>query len=154
MTADANFILSGSDDTNVRIWKTQASKSLKKVYSMCVVSQQNFLITRILQMTPRERRKQEYNDSLKERYQHLREINRIAKSVWAIQSNFIVRATDTFIHLCRHRHLPKSIKKATDAKRESKAREKKKVDNRRAHSKPGKIPYENAREEAIIKEVE
>lgn len=81
MTADANFILSGSDDTNVRIWKTQASKSLKKVYSMCVVSQQNFLITRILQMTPRERRKQEYNDSLKERYQHLREINRIAKSV-------------------------------------------------------------------------
>ncbi|KAL0582958.1 hypothetical protein ABG067_007091 [Albugo candida] len=113
MTADANFILSGSDDTNVRIWKTQASKSLKK-------------------MTPRERCKQEYNDSLKERYQHLREINRIAK----------------------HRHLPKSIKKATDAKRESKAREKKKVDNRRAHSKPGKVPYENAREEAIIKEEE
>lgn len=30
-SADANFVLSGSDDTNIRIWKAEASKSLAKV---------------------------------------------------------------------------------------------------------------------------
>jgi hypothetical protein len=33
------------------------------------------------QAAPRERRKLEYQESLKERYQHLREISRIAKYV-------------------------------------------------------------------------
>lgn len=61
-SADANFVLSGSDDTNIRIWKAEANMKLGKV-------------------TPRERRKLEYNDSLKERYQHLREVGRIAKYV-------------------------------------------------------------------------
>lgn len=35
----------------------------------------------MLQAAPRERRKLEYQESLKERYQHLREINRISKYV-------------------------------------------------------------------------
>ncbi|KAJ8577873.1 hypothetical protein ON010_g1333 [Phytophthora cinnamomi] len=30
-SADANFVLSGSDDTNIRIWKAEASKKLSKV---------------------------------------------------------------------------------------------------------------------------
>jgi WD40 repeat protein len=30
-SADSNFVLSGSDDTNIRIWKSEASKKLSKV---------------------------------------------------------------------------------------------------------------------------
>lgn len=61
-SADSNFVLSGSDDTNIRIWKAEANKKVGTT-------------------APRERRKLEYNDSLKERYQHLREISRISKYV-------------------------------------------------------------------------
>ncbi|GAB9465913.1 Glycoside hydrolase [Globisporangium polare] len=112
-SADANFVLSGSDDTNIRIWKSEASKSLAKA-------------------APRERRKLEYQESLKERYQHLREINRISK----------------------FRHVPRAIKKAADAKREASSREKHKMENKRAHAKPGAIPHVNTREHAIVRELE
>uniref|UniRef100_K3WUS7 Sof1-like protein domain-containing protein n=1 Tax=Globisporangium ultimum (strain ATCC 200006 / CBS 805.95 / DAOM BR144) TaxID=431595 RepID=K3WUS7_GLOUD len=112
-SADANFVLSGSDDTNIRIWKAEASKSLAKA-------------------VPRERRKLEYQESLKERYKHLREIDRISK----------------------FRHVPKAIKKATEAKREAHKREKLKMDNRRAHAKPGAVPHANTREQAIVRELE
>ncbi|KAG2788447.1 DDB1- and CUL4-associated factor 13 [Phytophthora cactorum] len=112
-SADSNFLLSGSDDTNIRIWKAEASKKLSKV-------------------APRERRKIEYNESLKERYQHLREISRIAK----------------------HRHVPKAIKKAAEAKRETRAREQKKMANRRAHAKEGAVPHTNIREKVVVKEME
>ncbi|KAG6594183.1 glycoside hydrolase [Phytophthora cinnamomi] len=112
-SADANFVLSGSDDTNIRIWKAEASKKLSK-------------------MAPRERRKMEYNESLKERYQHLREISRISK----------------------HRHVPKAIKKAAEAKREASAREQKKMANRRAHAKEGAVPHTNIREKVVVREME
>ncbi|KAG7390962.1 rRNA-processing protein sof1 [Phytophthora pseudosyringae] len=112
-SADANFVLSGSDDTNIRVWKAEASKKLSKV-------------------APRERRKMEYNESLKERYQHLREISRIAK----------------------HRHVPKAIKKAAGAKREASAREQKKMANRRSHAKEGAVPHTNIREKVVVKEME
>eukprot|EP00163_Fabomonas_tropica_P002615 TRINITY_DN1201_c0_g1_i1.p1 TRINITY_DN1201_c0_g1~~TRINITY_DN1201_c0_g1_i1.p1 ORF type:complete len:353 (-),score=85.44 TRINITY_DN1201_c0_g1_i1:92-1150(-) len=59
-TQDANFILSGSDDTNVRIWKAQASK---KVGTMVF----------------REREKLKYQDKLKKRYGHMPEIKRILR---------------------------------------------------------------------------
>lgn len=42
------FVMTGSDDTNLRIWKANASEKLGKV-------------------VPREARKQEYRDSLKKR---------------------------------------------------------------------------------------
>ncbi|CAI5737320.1 unnamed protein product [Hyaloperonospora brassicae] len=112
-SADANFVLSGSDDTNIRIWKAEAAKKLSKV-------------------GPRERRKMEYNESLKERYEHLREISRIAK----------------------HRHVPKAIKKAAHAKREASARDQKKMANRRAHAKEGAVPHTNIREKVVVKELE
>lgn len=54
----------------------------------------------------------------------------------------------------RHRHVPKAIKKAADAKREASAHEKHKMDNRRAHAKPGAVPHVNTREKAIVREVE
>lgn len=54
----------------------------------------------------------------------------------------------------RHRHVPKAIKKAAEAKREVDARDKKKMANRRAHAKRGAVPHVNMRERAIIKELE
>lgn len=64
---------------------------------------------------------------------------------------FIVDSLSDFY---RHRHVPKAIKKATEAKREVTEREKRKTANRRAHSKPGAVPFVNTRTKAIIKEFE
>ena len=57
-SSDATFVLSGSDDTNIRIWKSNASKSLGIAAG-------------------REERKLKYLDTVKKRYQHLPEIKRI-----------------------------------------------------------------------------
>ncbi|KAI9910637.1 hypothetical protein PsorP6_010421 [Peronosclerospora sorghi] len=113
LNSDSNFVLSGSDYTNIRIWKAEASKKLSKV-------------------APCERRRMEYNESPKERYQHLREINRISK----------------------HRHVPKAIKKALQTKREDSARDQKKMANHRAHAKEGVFPHTNIREKVVVKEME
>ncbi|KAI9913980.1 hypothetical protein PsorP6_005566 [Peronosclerospora sorghi] len=145
---DSNFILSGSDDTNVRIWKAEASRKLSKV-------------------APRERRRMEYNESLKERYQHLREINRISKYVSPslhVSSSGLMDNDVDVVCLCfrslmillhdRHRHVPKAIKKALQTKREASARDQKKMANRRAHAKEGALPHTNIREKVVVKEME
>jgi WD repeat and SOF domain-containing protein 1 len=58
-SGDAKFVLTGSDDTNVRIWKAQASAPLGR-------------------QLPRERAKLDYLDTLKKRYAHMPEVRRIA----------------------------------------------------------------------------
>jgi len=59
-TADARFVISGSDDTNIRIWKAVAAEPLKT-------------------LVPREQQKLDYRARLKERYKHMPEIKRIAR---------------------------------------------------------------------------
>lgn len=59
-SADAKFILTGSDDTCLRIWKANASERLGT-------------------LVPREERRQEYLDALKKRFKDMPEIRRIAK---------------------------------------------------------------------------
>lgn len=59
-TSDARFVLTGSDETNVRIWKAQASTSLTKA-------------------VPREEKKLRYLKKLKDRYKDVPEIRKIAK---------------------------------------------------------------------------
>jgi WD repeat and SOF domain-containing protein 1 len=59
-TQDSKFVLSGSDDTNIRIWKAKASEKLDV-------------------LVPAEKDKLAYNEKLKSRYSHLPEIRRIAK---------------------------------------------------------------------------
>ena len=55
---DTKYLLSGSDDGNIRLWRSQASDR-----------------SRIL--SAREREKREYDDALRERYKHMPEIKRI-----------------------------------------------------------------------------
>jgi DDB1- and CUL4-associated factor 13 len=57
---DAKYILSGSDDGNVRLWRANASD-------------------RSTVRTARERQKLEYDEHLKEQFKHMPEIRRIAR---------------------------------------------------------------------------
>jgi DDB1- and CUL4-associated factor 13 len=61
-TADARFVLSGSDDGNVRLWKAKASEKLGIIDA-------------------RERAAMEYRETLKERWKVDREVGRIARCV-------------------------------------------------------------------------
>ncbi|KAJ2894282.1 U3 small nucleolar RNA associated protein [Zalerion maritima] len=59
-TPDSKFVLSGSDDGNIRIWRAQANK-------------------REGVKSTRQRQALEYNESLAERYQHMPEVRRIRR---------------------------------------------------------------------------
>ena len=61
-SGDARFVMSGSDDGNVRIWKAKASEKLGVI-------------------TARERAAMEYRQSLKERWRIDGEVDRVARSV-------------------------------------------------------------------------
>ena len=57
---DARYVLSGSEDTNLRIWKARASESVGKP-------------------SAREERHLEYTAALKKKHAHMPEVRRIAK---------------------------------------------------------------------------
>ena len=59
-TGDARFVLSGSDDGNVRIWKARASEKLGIIDS-------------------RERAAMEYRDSLKERWKFDKDVGKVSR---------------------------------------------------------------------------
>jgi len=60
-TADARFVLTGSDDGNVRIWKAKASDKLGVIDA-------------------RERAAMEYRDSLKERWKMDTQVGKVSRS--------------------------------------------------------------------------
>lgn len=68
-SADARFVLTGSDDGNVRIWKAKASDKLGII-------------------TARERAAMEYRESLKERWKMDAQVGKVARSVFC----FFLRA--------------------------------------------------------------
>lgn len=57
---DNKYIISGSEDTNLRIWKANASDSLKP-------------------LLPREKESLAYSEKLKKKYKHNPEIKRILR---------------------------------------------------------------------------
>ena len=59
-SSDATYLISGSDETNIRLWKATASRKLGR-------------------LRPRERVALEYADQLKEKYKHYPQIRRIAR---------------------------------------------------------------------------
>lgn len=75
-TADARFVLSGSDDGNVRVWKARASEKLGVIDA-------------------RERAAIEYRDSLKERWRFDPEVNRISRYAPVLyRSNILIYTSD------------------------------------------------------------
>ncbi|CAM8937932.1 unnamed protein product [Rhodiola kirilowii] len=112
-SCDGSYIISGSDDTNLRLWKAKASEQLGV-------------------LLPREKKKHDYLEAVKNRYKHLPEVKRIV----------------------RHRHLPKPIYKAAALRRTMEAASKRKEERRKAHSAPGSITTTPLRRRKIIKEIE
>lgn len=60
VSGDAKYALTGSDDTNVRVWRMRASESLARP-------------------SPRERAATEYREALKKRFAHTPEVSRILR---------------------------------------------------------------------------
>ena len=108
-TPDSKYLLSGSDDGNIRLWRAHASdrEGIKSA---------------------RQRQKLEYDEALKERYQHMPEIRRIK----------------------RHRHVPKQVKKAGEIKGEELKAIKNRHENERKHSKKGLIKRRSEREKMVL----
>jgi len=55
--------------------------------------------------------------------------------------------------IARHRHVPKAIHKAQQEKRVMDDSRRRKANNRRAHAKPGSVPFVQERAKAIVKEL-
>lgn len=117
-SGDAMYVMSGSDDTNVRLWKAQASEQLGVVSldrrSVCGRTADNWIVflgnvktvkrnsndwhdwDGFWQLIPRERQKQAYLNAVKERYAHLPEMRRIER--WGILSWILWRMSFNTIH--------------------------------------------------------
>jgi WD repeat and SOF domain-containing protein 1 len=61
-TMDSRFVISGSDDGNIRLWKAEAQAKLGA-------------------LNPKQQAALEYGKAIKERYKHMPEIKRIEKYV-------------------------------------------------------------------------
>lgn len=83
-------------------------------------------------LLPREKQKNAYNKALIERHKHMPEIKRIV----------------------RHRHLPAALYKATKMRRTMEDSERRKNNNRIAHSAPGAIKVKAARKKKVVTELE
>lgn len=108
---DNKYVLSASDEMNVRVWKSKASEKLG-----------------VLKL--RERLALDYGETLKKKFASHPQIKRIA----------------------RHRQVPKHIYNAQKELRSMKEKQKRKEANRRAHSKPGSVPFTSERTKNIVGE--
>nr|CAD7569966.1 unnamed protein product [Timema californicum] len=108
---DNKYILSGSDEMNIRLWKARASEKLGV-------------------LKPREKTALNYSEALKEKFASHPQIRRIA----------------------RHRQVPKMIYNGQKELRTLKEKKKIKEANRRAHSKPGSVPFVSERLKHVIAE--
>jgi WD repeat and SOF domain-containing protein 1 len=97
---DNKYIVSGSEDTNVRIWKSKASDPIKP-------------------LLPREKEKMAYNEKLKSKFKHAKEVKRIL----------------------RHRHLPKLILKKKELRHIQNEARHKKDENVRTFGKVTDRPF-------------
>ncbi|XP_042909660.1 DDB1- and CUL4-associated factor 13 [Parasteatoda tepidariorum] len=108
---DNKYILTGSDEMNIRMWKAKASEKLGS-------------------MSYRERMALNHAEKLKEKFGRHPQVQRIA----------------------RHRHVPKHVYNAAKEHRTIIESKKRKEANRRAHSKPGTVPYVSERVKHIVQE--
>jgi len=111
-TMDSKYILSGSEDMNIRIWKSNASDPVGMV-------------------TDRHKRRINYRQKLKDKFQYNKEIKRIA----------------------RHRHLPKYIFNAKKRRQVQKESQHRKQKNMEIHN-PGQSKHVNERKDGILDLIE
>mmetsp|Transcript_16003 Transcript_16003/g.33566 ORF Transcript_16003/g.33566 Transcript_16003/m.33566 type:complete len:526 (+) Transcript_16003:226-1803(+) len=112
-TLDHKYILSGSDDTNIRLWKARSSE-------------------KVGQLSAREETSLQYRQALVQKYVHLPEVKRIAKS----------------------RRVPKFIKKETEMARVQKEKRRRKEGNVVKHSKPGTKGFTDEKAKAVVKTID
>jgi len=97
-TQDAAYVLSGSDDTNIRIWKSDASKPLGRLLN-------------------RERVKMNYNEKLVQRYKHVQEIGRINRHQNAPKSIKKEKAKKQVISEAKRRKTDRRLKNDPNAEK-------------------------------------
>lgn len=93
-TMDGRYVVSGSDDASVRLWKANANEQLGTV-------------------SARESQRTEYNDALKKRYQHMPEVKRV------LNKRHVPRAIKTAQQL-KHTMNAAELKRTDNRRRHSK----------------------------------
>ena len=132
-SADARFVLTGSDDGNVRIWKAKASDKLGVI-------------------TARERAAMEYRDSLKERWKVDSEVNRITRLVPLFLYCSLPFRSSCYLSLYSTRHLPKSVHQTSKLKRTMLDAQRVKEERRRKHTRKGEAKPKAERKNLVIVE--
>lgn len=131
--------VSGSYDRTVRIWRVDAGKSrevyhtsrMQRVFTVRYTGDAKYVLSgsddanvriwkaraneSLGRLLPRERAAKDYAASLKQRFAHVPEVRKIAN----------------------HRHVPQVIMRSKAAKQAEEQRDRRKLANVRAHSKPG-----------------
>jgi len=108
-SADNKYVMSGSDEMNIRLWKANAAEKLGP-------------------LRPREKAALNYNQRLRDTYQHHPEVGRIV----------------------RHRQIPKSIFSAAREHKIIRESQKRKADNKRKNTKTPE-PFVRERDKPIVK---
>ncbi|CAL8259960.1 unnamed protein product [Boreogadus saida] len=108
-SADNKYVMSGSDEMNIRLWKANAAEKLGV-------------------LSHREKLAANYNQKLKEKFQHHPKVKRIA----------------------RHRHLPKHIYMDTKEHNVMREARRRKERNVIQHSKPGAVPILSERKKHVV----
>jgi DDB1- and CUL4-associated factor 13 len=145
-------LVSASYDRTVRLWNRDRghsrdvyhTKRMQRVFSCAFTPDNNYILSgsddgniRLWRSnassrqgikSARQRQKLEYDQALIKRYAHMPEIRRIK----------------------RHRHLPKTVKKAGEIKGEELKSIKRKEENVRKHSKKGTMPRHSEREKMVL----
>ncbi|CAA6668560.1 unnamed protein product [Spirodela intermedia] len=129
-SCDGTYLISGSDGTNLRLWKAKASEQPGVVL-------------------PRERKKQECLEA--------KQSPSRSESHYRWRTFHLVNTFCSFLSffVYRHRHLPKPIYKAANLRRTMIEADRTKEKRRKAHSAPRlSIPAQPYRKRRIIREVE
>jgi DDB1- and CUL4-associated factor 13 len=128
-SGDARFVINGSDDGNVRVWKAKASEKLG--------------IT-----TARERSAIEYRNSLVERWKADSEVGKVSRSAAILFSDWEKVVNFGY----RRRHLPKPVYQASKLKRTMLDAQKVKEERRRKHTRAGDSKPKAERKKLVIAE--
>lgn len=154
---DNKYILTGSDEMNIRIWRAQAAERVKAVSEPCAVCpvgcpglrrlcssilRSHLLILRsccvlpccycIVQLTPREQTALNYRAKLKQRYQHIDAVRKVV----------------------RQKNLPRGLLKAKQLRHDINKARLRKAENVRKHTRPGTVQNKPAKLTAVVKQIE